>query len=138
MKFQKKMKQRFVIAVSYIVLGCILVVTGILKGPENSFFSVFGFSLLIMGILRLYRHRKIAATPQAMRKQELAEKDEMTLMIAERARSWSFSLSVTGAGILVIVLQFLGYHEQSQPFAWYVCAMVVLYWISYVLLRKKY
>ena len=138
MKFQKKMKQRFVIAVSYIVLGCILVVTGILMGHENSFFSVFGFSLLIMGILRLYRHRKIVATPQAMRKQELAEKDEMTLMIAERARSWSFSLSVTGAGILVIVLQFLGYHEQALPFAWYVCAMVVLYWISYVLLRKKY
>ena len=92
----------------------------------------------LMGILRLFQYRKITRNDQSMRKQELAESDERTRMIAERARSWAFSLSITGSGIVVIVLSLLGRHEEALPFAWYVCGMVVLYWISFVIIRKKY
>ncbi len=138
MEFQKKMKQRQIIAVSYIVLGLILVIADLLKGFENYFFFSFGIALLMMGALRLHRNRKITANEQTMRKQELAEKDERTRMISERARSWAFSLSITISGILVIVLNFMGLTEQALPFAWYVCGMVALYWVCWMIIQKKY
>ena len=73
-----------------------------------------------------------------MRKQELAEADERIRMISERAKSWAFTLSIIGSGVLVIVLNVLGYREQALPFSWYVCAMATLYWICWVIIRKKY
>lgn len=138
MDFRKKMKQRLWIAISYIALGLILVTADAVNHFENYFFSSFGFALVIMGILRIIRHRKIMRDDQSLRKQELAESDERIRMIAERARSWVFSLSVTGAGILVIVLSILGHHDAALPFAWYVCGMCVLYWICFIIIRKKY
>lgn len=137
MEFKKKMRQRRIIALSYMALGFVLVMTDLLKG-ENGYFFSFGLALILMGILRLFQYRKITRNDQSMRKQELAESDERTRMIAERARSWAFSLSITGSGIIVIVLSLLGRHEEALPFAWYVCGMVALYWISFFILRKKY
>ena len=138
MDFRKKMKQRLWIAISYIALGLILVIADAVNHFENYFFFSFGFALVIMGILRIIRHLKTMRNDQSLRKQELAESDERIRMIAERARSWVFSLSVTGAGILVIALNILGYHDAALPFAWYVCGMVVLYWICFSVICKKY
>ena len=138
MDFRKKMKQRLWIAISYIALGLILVIADAVNHFENYFFSSFGFALVIMGILRIIRHRKTLRDDQSLRKQELAESDERNRMIAERSRSWVFSLSVTGAGLLVVVLNILGCHDAALPFAWYVCGMCVLYWICFIIIRKKY
>jgi len=138
MEFKKKMKQRLVIAVSYILLGLAMVIADILKGFGNYFFFSFGFALVLMGIARLFRYRKITKNDQTLRKQELAESDERIRMIAERARSWCFSLSLMGAGIVVIVLNVIGKHDEALPFAWYVCGMVVLYWICWSIIHKKY
>ena len=138
MEFSKKMKQRKIIALSYMVLGLVLILTDPARGADNSFYTAFGIALALMGILRIFQYRKITRNKQTMRKQEVAESDERTRMIAERARSWAFSLSVTGSGIVVIVLNLLGRHEEALPFAWYVCGMVVLYWVSFFMIRKKY
>ena len=138
MDFKKKMKHRLWIAIFYIALGLILVIADAINHFENYFFSSFGSALMIMGILRIIRHRKTMRDDQSLRKQELAESDERIRMIAERARSWVFSLSVTGAGILVIALSILGHHDAALPFAWYVCGMVILYWICFFVIRKKY
>ena len=138
MEFRKKLKQRLVLAVSYIVCGLLLTAIAALTHSENYFLSCFGVAMVMMGILRLIRHRKITENEQTIRKQELAETDERTRMIAERARSWAFSYSIMAAGIIVIVLSLMGRHEEALPFSWYVCAMVVLYWLCFAIIRKKY
>lgn len=138
MEFKKKMQQRSIIGIFYILLGLALIIADMLKGFENNYFTSFGMALIFMGIIRLFQYRKITQDDKSMRKQELAESDERIRMIAERARSWAFSLSITGAGIWVIVQNLLGHHEEALPYAWYVCGMVVLYWISYFMIRKKY
>lgn len=138
MDFKKKMEQRLYIAVSYIVLGLILVISAVIMKLENYFFSSFGITMIVMGLLRLIRYRNVTRDPQSIRKQEITETDERNRMIAERARSWSFSFSIFGAGIAVIILSFLGHHDTAMPFAWFVCGMVTLYWICWLIIRKKY
>lgn len=138
MDFTKKMKQRLIIAISYIAVGFALILADTLKGFENGFFFSFGITLVVMGLLRLFRYRKITRDDQSLRKQEVEETDERTRMISERAKSWAFSLSITGAGVLVIVLNLLGHHEEALAYARYVCGMVPLYWISFAIIQKKY
>ena len=95
MDFTKKMKQRLIIAISYIAVGFALILADTLKGFENGFFFSFGITLVVMGLLRLFRYRKITRDDQSLRKQEVEETDERTRMISERAKSWAFSLSIT-------------------------------------------
>ena len=138
MEFKKKLKQRFYIAVSYIVIGLVLIAADAMNHFENQFFFSFGITLIVMGILRLVRHRKITKDDASIHRQEVAETDERALMMNEKARSWAFSYSIMIAGIAVIVLSLLGCHDQAQPFAWYVCGQIVLYWICWCIIRKKY
>ena len=138
MEFKKKLQARLYIAVSYIVIGLVLIAADALNHLENQFFFSFGMALTVMGILRLIRHRKITKDEAAIRRQEVSETDERTLMMAEKARSWAFSYSILIAGIAVIVLSLLGKHDDAQPFAWFVCGQICLYWICWCMIRKKY
>jgi len=138
MDFEKKMKQRLYIAVGYCVLGPALIIAGVVNKFENYFISSFGFALLIMGILRIVQNRKITKNETTMRKREVAETDERNKKLSERAKSWTFSFTIMVSGIIVIVLSILGYHDQAQPFSWFVCAMVAIYWIFYLIASKKY
>jgi len=138
MDFEKKMKQRLYIAVGYCVLGPALIIAGVVNKFENYFISSFGFALLIMGILRIVQNRKITKNETTMRKREVAETDERNKKLSERAKSWTFSFTIMVSGIIVIVLSILGYHDQAQPFSWFVCAMVAIYWVFYLIASKKY
>lgn len=138
MDFKKKMKQRLYIAVSYCVLGLILIIADVVNSFENYFIFSFGFALLIMGVLRIVQNRKITNNEETMHKREIAETDERNIMLSERAKSWTFSFSIMIAGIIVIILSFLGRHELAQPIAWFVCLMVALYWIFRLIANKKY
>ena len=138
MNFEKKMKQRFYIAISYIVLGLILTLAVLISKTENYFLPAFGIALLIMGVMRLIQHRRITKDETTMRQRELTETDERNIMMAERARSWAFSLSMMIAGIAVIILSVLGYHDLVQPLAWFVCLMTLLYWLCWMVIRRKY
>ena len=138
MEFKKKLQARLYIAVSYIVIGLLLIAADALNHFENQFFFSFGITLIVMGILRLIRHRKITRDDASIHRQEVAETDERTLMMIEKARSWTFSYSVLIAGIAVIVLSLMGYHDQAQPFAWYVCGQIGLFWVCWLIIRKKY
>lgn len=138
MDFKKKMNLRLKIAVGYILAGLALVCTDLVSASENYFYCSFGLALMLMGIVRIFHYRKITKNDRTMRKQELEEQDERIRMIAGQARSWAFSLSLTAAGIWVIVQNLTGHHEEALPYAWYVCGMVMLYWICFAVIRKKY
>ena len=138
MDFKKKMKQRLIIAVVYILIGILLALWALLSKTENSFPSAFGFALIALGILRILQYRKITRSEDTIHRRELAESDERYRMISEKARSWAFSFSILMAGLVVIALSLLGYSDAVQPLAWYVCIMVLLYWVCYRILKRKY
>ena len=78
MEFKKKMQQRRIIGISYILLGLALTIADMLKGFENNYFTSFGIALIFMGIFRLFQYRKITQDDKSMRKREVAESDERT------------------------------------------------------------
>ena len=138
MDFKKKMKQRQYIAIGYCILGLVLVISAILNDFENYFISSFGFALLILGTLRIMKNRRITKNEQTMHRHEIAETDERIRFLSDRAKSWTFSFSILLAGIIVIILSLLGYHDQAQPFSWFACLMVAIYWVFWLIASKKY
>jgi len=138
MDFEKKLKKRILTARIFLVLGPILMAVSIWQNLDNEFFFAWGTALMVIGIVRLRQYRKVMASPEAMRAQEVAETDERNIMLSSKAKSWAFGWYVLICGIAVIVLEFMGKVELATLLAFSVCALIVLYWGCYHVLKRKY
>ncbi|MBQ8599617.1 MAG: hypothetical protein IJ411_05835 [Oscillospiraceae bacterium] len=136
MEFKKKLKIRFYTAISYILIGLAMMAVGLWKGTEVA--SSFGLMFLIMGIARIRQYRRITATEESIRKQEIAETDERNIMLWNKAKSLTVNIYIYCVGITVIVLYFLNQKELATILSYNMLFLVAIYWICYAVLRKKY
>lgn len=137
MDFRKKLRTRLYLAISYIVIGAVMIAASFITKTTNEFVSSFGFALLLIGIVRIRNHFIITKNDETIKKQEIAETDERNISIANRAKSLSFTLYVFAASITVIVLQILEMGELASVIGFTVCALIIIYWISYFIIRQK-
>ena len=131
MDFKKKLKLRLNVAITYIVLGVILIVGTFITKTENEFISSFGFAMIIMGFVRIRNYRMITKDEGTIRKQQIMETDERNISIIHKAKSTAFAIYILILGIAVIVLSFIGMHEAAKWVAYSVCLLIVIYWICY-------
>ena len=137
MDFRKKLRTRLYLAISYIVIGAVMIAASFITKTTNEFVSSFGFALLLIGLVRIRNYFIITKNDETIKKQEIAETDERNISIANRAKSLSFTLYVFAASIAVIVLQILEMGELASVIGFTVCALIIIYWISYFIIRKK-
>ena len=102
------------------------------------FFFAWGTALMVIGIVRLRQYRKLMASPEAMRAQEVAETDERNVMLANKAKSYAFFWYVLICSVAVIVLEFMNQVQIATSLAFSVCFLILLYWVCYYVLRRKY
>ncbi|MBQ6836073.1 MAG: hypothetical protein IJO47_03370 [Clostridia bacterium] len=137
MEFRKKLKTRLYIAIAYIIIGAITTAVAFGYNIENEFFSAYGIALIICGAVRLRQYIKLTSSEENIRKQEIAESDERNIAIANKARSWAFYFYVILVGVAVIILEIIGKAEIATAAAMSICALIVLYWISYYAISRK-
>lgn len=136
MKFENKLKLRLYLAIGYIVLGVILIILFNLKGAENSYLSSMGLALIVVGIVRIRNHIIITKNEESIQKQKIAETDERNIAIANKAKSLSFMIYIFMACIAVIVLEILNKTQWVSVISGMVCLLLVIYWVTYLIVRK--
>ncbi len=137
MDFKKKLKTRFYFGVSYIIIGLAMIIVSFVIDTSSEYLSPFGSALLVIGIVRVRNHFIITKNDETIKKQQIIETDERNIAISNKAKSFSFNLYVIAACIAVIVLQILKISELATTIGLTVCALLVIYWISYFIIRKK-
>lgn len=138
MDYKKKLKQRLYVNLGWAGIGALFILFWCIRQPENTYPLSLGIAFVIMSVIRTIQYRQTVKDEQALRQKELAETDERNQMMSERAKSWSFSISVFIAGNLAIILSLLGKQDLALLFAWFLCGMTLLYWICWNIIRKKY
>ena len=111
-------------------LGCTEVV--------DEYWSGLGSGLLVVSVLRLiqlYRFRKDDAYREKI---ETEMTDERNRFLRNKAWAWAGYLFILIAGSSVLVLKVIGQDLFSLAASYAVCLMLLLYWGSYMVLRKKY
>jgi uncharacterized membrane protein len=138
MEFEKKLKKRILTARIFLIAGPLLMAVSIWQKLDNEFFFAWGTALMVIGIVRLRQYRKLMASPEAMRAREVAETDERNVMLTNKAKSYAFFWYVLICGVAVIVLEFMNQVQIATALAFSVCFLVLLYWVCYYVLRRKY
>ena len=129
--------KRIYLDIFYIVIGVFLIVCGIAE-IVDSFWSGMGGALIGVGAVRIIQQIKFRKNPEYREKIEVESNDERNKFIALRAWAWSGYAFVIISAVGSIGFKIAGNDLLSQFCAYAVCLVVVLYWISYMILRKKY
>ena len=115
---------------SLIGLGCAEIV--------DEFWSGMGSALAVIGIIRLLRFYRLKKNDSYREKMETAVTDERNQVIRMKAWSGAGYLFIMVSAIATIMFRILDHALFSQFCSYAVCLMLVLYWISYFVLKKKY
>ena len=137
MDFRKKLKTRLWVAIIYVALGIIMTVGGTVTKTDNSFISSFGLILAVMGVVRMRNYLIITKNEERIKKQEIMETDERNVSIVNKARSITFTAYVLLSGVAVIVLSLLNMREIAVWISYSIFLLIIIYWISYFIIRKK-
>lgn len=138
MNFLKKLKIRLYLAIGYVVLGIGMILAFNIIGAENEFLSFWGLALVVIGITRMRNYFLITKNEETIKKQEIAESDERNITISEKAKSISFIVYIIATGLAVIVLQLMNNTALAATLSYTVCFLILIYWISYLIIRRKY
>ena len=132
-----KNERRIVACIIYIILGVALMVLGMLE-VVDSFWSGMGGALIAVGVVRMIHILRYHNDESYRENLEIERKDERNQFIRNKAWAWAGYLFVLIAAISTIVLKLLGQDLLSIAASFAVCILVLLYWVCYLVLKKKY
>ena len=124
---------RIIVNVIWIVLGIVVNFLNV-----DSFWVGMGSSLLVIGTVNLIRMYRIHKNEAYKERIEIELNDERNRYIRSKAWAWAGYLFVMIAAVGSIVLRILKMNTLSIACGLAVLLMIVLFWISYYMLGKKY
>ena len=130
-------KKEIVFGVSWLLLGLVLTVLSCLETLDE-FWSGMGSALMVVGIVRLLRSYRLSRSKTYREKREVAETDERLHFIRNKAWAWAGYLFIILCAIGTIIFKLLGQDLLCMASSSAVCLMLVLFWVSFFILKKKY
>ena len=130
------------LAVLYIVLGIALFVSCQIVDLGNSTLAQIlpgmGGALFGVGIVRLVMGIKLEKDAEYRENYEIRINDERNRYLRMKAWSWAGYVFVLIAAVATIVFAVADRKELMMLASGGLCIMLVLYWVSYMIVRKKY
>lgn len=130
-------KEKFFINIFWVVIGVVLLGCGI-AGIVDYFWSGMGGALIGVGVIQIIKYIKYCKNPEYREKMEIERNDERNKFIGGRAWAWAGYFYVMINAVGTIAFKIMENDLLSQYCAYSVCIILVLYWLSFLFLRKKY
>ena len=129
--------RRLVLGIVYIIIGILLSALSFV-GIVDEWWQSFGVAIFIVGIVDIIRYMKYRSNTEYKEKVDLSSSDERNRFLSMKAWSWAGYVFVIISGIGVIGFQIAGLRVWSIACSYCVCLIMILYWISYTILKRKY
>lgn len=132
-----KKQTRLIACIVEIVIGLALL-GGYFVGRVDEFWSGMGTALIVVGGLLLIRQIRYKTNESYRESVDVEVNDERNKYLSMKAWSWAGYLFVLIAAVGAIVLKIVGRDEMVHAAAGSVCLIMVLYWLAWLVVRKKY
>ena len=130
-------KTEIIFGILWIVLGLALTLFSVFETVDE-FWSGMGSALLVIGIIRLFRGYRLSKSDIYKEKREVAQTDERFHFIRNKAWAWSGYLFIIIASICTILFKIFDKDQLCLFSSGAVCLMLILHWITFFILKKKY
>ena len=133
-----KYRKRIFVSLFWVFLGIVLNICSLSGLIRDEFWSSMGIVLLVVGALQLIREIRYHSNEEYREKFDTETNDERNRFIANKAWAWTGYLFVLIAACGTILFKLLDREDLMMLCSGAVCLMILLYWISYTILKKKY
>ena len=129
--------KRFIASIVEIILGIALWICGAI-GLIDNFWGGMGGGLIGVGIVFLVRSIRYKRDPEYKEEYDIEMNDERNKFIRLKAWSWAGYLYMMLAAAATIAFKLAGREDLMFFCSGSMCVVLVLYLISYVVLKNKY
>lgn len=132
-----KYDRRMYLSLFWLLLGTVLVVCGMTE-VIDSYWCGMGGGFAGVGIAQLIRHIRYRKNDDYREKVDVETNDERNRFLTGKAWAWAGYLFVLVSGVATIALKVMGQDQWSLAASYALCLLLVLYWGSYLVLKRKY
>lgn len=132
-----KKYRNIIINTVYIVVGIVLVTLTLTNKIDNIFLG-FGSGLIGVGAVLLFRAIKYHTNQKYKEQIDTENNDERNRYISMKAWSWAGYLFIIICAVIALVCVIMSQIVYSQIALCAVATITLLYYISYLVIRKKY
>ena len=137
------MKNRdLALSIVYIVLGIALFVASQVADLGDSTIAQIlpgmGGALIVIGAIRLYRGIRLEKDAAYRENFEVEVHDERNQWLRMKAWSWAGYLFVMIAACATLVFAIIDKKVLMMAASYSVCIILLLYWVCYLIVRRKY
>ena len=120
-----------------LLLGMIFTVLGVLE-MLDSYWSGMGSAFIAVGVVRLIQFIRLQKNADYREQMQTEATDERNRFLRNKAWAWAGYLFVLVSAVLSIGLKLMGQDLLSVAAGLAVCCITLFYWVSYLVLRRKY
>ena len=122
----------------YTIIGILLWTLSTITHTIDTFWSGFGAGLVILSVFRFLQFYRYKTNTVYAQKINLQNKDERNRFLADKARSFAYFYGILACALFCILFQIIGYKEASFTLGYVICLFLILYYVGYHWLKRKY
>lgn len=129
---------RTLLSIFWIILGIVLLTLSVLGILNNTLFGGMGGALIAVGCLQLYRHIKYSRDKDYKEKIDIEISDERNRYLRLKSWAWAGYITVLVEAIASVVAYISKQELIGQMLCYSICLITFTYWLSYMILSRKY
>ena len=130
--------KRLALSIFWVVLGLVLFVLAEAEILDSSYFSGMGVAMAVVGTLQVIRNLRYRKDAEYKEKIDIEVTDERNRFLRLQSWAWTGYIVVMVEAAGSIAAHVLGQEIVGQVLSYSVCLIVLVYWISWFILSRKY
>ena len=130
--------KRLFLSVFWVVLGAVLLILSVTGKLDSTRYAGMGGGLIAVGLLQIARNLRYRRDPAYREKIDTEVSDERNRFLRMKSWSWAGYITVIAEGIAAIVAAVKGQETVQLVLSYSVCLLLAAYYISYLVLSRKY
>lgn len=130
--------RKLAVSIMWVLIGIALLVLSFTEVLDDSIYSGMGGALIAVGVIQIIRNVKYHTNDEYKEKIDIAAEDERNSYIRMKAWSWAGYIFILAAAIVSLVLFVMNMNVYGQIVSYCLCSVLVIYWVAYLILQKKY
>lgn len=130
--------RKLILSAFWMVLGAVLIWLTVSERLDSEYFSGMGGALLAVGALQVARNLRYRKDEDYREKIDTEFKDERNGFLRMKSWSWAGYITILAQGVGVVVAQLAGERTISLVLSYSVCFIILVYWVAYLILKRKY
>ena len=126
------------LSIFWMVLGIVLIILTVTGVLDQSIYAGMGGALTTVGFLQMMRNLRYRKDEDYREKIDTEFGDERNSFLRMKSWAWTGYIVVLAEGIGVVIAMITGQELLCRVLSWSVCLIVGVYWITYMVLSRKY